>query len=282
MMTPRSWLFVPGSSARMMEKALTSGADALILDLEDAVAPDAKAAARDTVSAFLDGARSVPCYVRVNALSTGLTKQDIAAVRGRVAGYVLPKCEGPRDLDALAGLTYAAPVLAIATETARAVRALMAEDWSHPTLCGLAWGAEDLAADLGATTNRGADGAYLSPCILARDAMLIAAKAAAVPAIDAVHTAIRDTEGLAAEAKAAELIGFTGKLAIHPGQVAPIHVAFTPSAERIDWARRVIAALANAKGGVATLNGAMLDRPHLRQAEAILARAHLRLPTPSA
>lgn len=272
-MAPRSWLFVPGSSARMMQKALASGADALILDLEDAVAPEAKSSARETVATFLETAPTLPCYVRVNALSTGMTAADVAIALGRVAGFVLPKCEGPRDLDALADLTGGAPVLAIATETVRAVRALMTEDWRHPTLTGLAWGAEDLAADLGATANRAGDGSYLSPFVMARDAMLFAAKAASVSAVDTVFTDIRDADGLLAEARAAETVGFTAKMAIHPAQIAPIHAAFTPSPERIVWARRVVAALDAAEGGVATLDGAMLDRPHLRQAEAILARS---------
>lgn len=271
-MTPRSWLFVPGNSARMMEKADTAGADALILDLEDAVAPADKPAARETVAAFLGAGPATPCFVRVNALSTGLTGADVAAVDGRAAGFVLPKCEGPHDLDRLSKLTGQAPVLAIATETVRAIRALMREDWNHPTLCGLAWGAEDLAADLGASANRGADGGYLSPFILARDAMLYAAKAAGVPAVDAVYTAIRDSEGLLAEAQAAEAIGFAAKMAIHPAQIDAIHTAFTPSPTRVDWARRVIAALDAAGSGVATLDGAMLDLPHRRQAEAILTR----------
>lgn len=271
-MIPRSWLFVPGSSARMMQKALGSGADALILDLEDAVAPVDKAAARETVAAFLDTAPAIPCYIRVNALSTGMTETDVAAVRGKVTGFVLPKCEGARDLDALAALTGGAPVLAIATETVRAVRALQSEDWSHPTLLGLAWGAEDLAADLGATANRGADGTYLSPFLFARDAMLYAAKAAGVTAIDAVRTDIHDAEGLLAEARAAEQVGFEGKMAIHPTQIAPIHSAFTPTPDRIDWARRVLAALQTAGGGAAQLDGQMLDNPHRIQAEKILSR----------
>lgn len=270
--TPRSWLFVPGNSERMMQKAAAAGADALILDLEDAVGPSEKLEARATVSAFVDSNPETPCFVRVNALSTGLTEADVAAVGDRAAGFVLPKCEGPRDLEALAELTGGAQALAIATETARAVRSLMSEDWSHPTLCGLAWGAEDLAADMGASANRGPDGAYRSPFILARDTMLFAAKAAGVPAVDAVHTAIRDTDALLAEARAAEAIGFSAKMAIHPGQIEAIHAAFTPSPERVDWARRVCAALDAAGGGVATLDGAMLDLPHRRQAEAILAR----------
>lgn len=276
-MTPRSWLFVPGSSAKMMRKALASGADALILDLEDAVAPGDKEAARVTVAEFLGaGEGRMPCFVRVNALDTRLTGDDVAAVRDRADGFVLPKCEGPADLARLASLTHEAPILAIATETARAVRSLMAEDWRHPALCGMAWGGEDLAADFGATANRDAAGRYLSPFRLARDAMLIAAKAAGVPAVDAVWTDFRDTDGLLAEALEAETVGFTSKLAIHPAQIAPIHAAFTPTPDRIEWARQVVAAFRNAGGGVASLDGKMIDRPHLTQAEAILARSNLR------
>ena len=166
-----------------------------------------------------------------------------------------------------------APVLAIATETVRGVRALFAEDWSHPCLLGLAWGAEDLAADLGAMANRGADGAYLPPFQMARDAMLFAARAAGVAAVDAVYTDIRDTDGLRAETRAAETLGFTAKMAIHPGQIPVIHAALAPSADRVTWARRVIEALEAAEGGVALLDGAMLDQPHLRLARSILARS---------
>ncbi len=270
-MTPRSWLFVPGHSARMMEKARGSGADALILDLEDAVAADAKPEARATVAAFLRDKPALPCFVRVNALDTGMTEADVAAVRERADGFVLPKCEGRADIAALAAMTGDAPILAIATETARGVRALMAEDWSHPALLGLAWGAEDLAADLGASANRDASGRYLSPFRLARDAMLFAARAARVAAVDAVHTDFRDAAGLAAEARAAETLGFAAKLAIHPAQIGPIHKAFTPAPERVAWARRVVSAMTGGQG-VAALDGRMLDRPHLRQAEAILER----------
>ncbi|MEY8842567.1 CoA ester lyase [Cribrihabitans sp. XS_ASV171] len=271
-MTPRSWLFVPGHSARMMEKARDAGADALILDLEDAVAPDEKRAARATVAGFLADKPALPCFVRVNALETGMTAEDVTAVRDGADGFVLPKCEGRSDIAALAGMTGEAPILAIATETARGVRALMAEDWSHPALMGLAWGAEDLAADLGASANRDGSGRYLSPFRLARDAMLFAARAARVAAIDAVHTDFRDAAGLAAEAREAEVLGFSAKLAIHPAQIGPIHEAFTPSPERVAWARRVVEAMSGGRG-VASLDGQMLDRPHLRQAEAILERA---------
>lgn len=271
-MAPRSWLFVPGSSRRMMDKALTSGADALILDLEDAVAPDGKEGARETVAAFLETGPAIPCYVRVNGLTTGLTRSDLDAIGGLGAGLVLPKCEGVRDLDALADLSGGRPVLAIATETVRAVRALLSEDWSHETLTGLAWGGEDLAADLGAMTNRGPGGSYLGPFALARDAMLFAAKDAGVDAVDAVFTDFRDREGLLAEAQAAQTLGFTGKMAIHPDQIAPIHTAFTPGKDRVEWAGRVIAAFEATTSGVAVLDGAMLDEPHRKLALSILAR----------
>ncbi|OWU84715.1 hypothetical protein ATO6_10260 [Oceanicola sp. 22II-s10i] len=272
--TPRSWLFVPGHSRRMMDKALGSGADVLILDLEDAVAPEAKADARATVAEFLQEVPTVPCYVRVNALTSGMTGADLKAIGSHAAGFVVPKCESTGDLDRFADHTGGAPVLAIAPETVRAVRALLTQDWSHPTLTGLAWGAEDLAADLGAVTKRGPDGRYLSPFAMARDAMLFAAKAAGVAAVDTVYVDTADTDGLLAEATASESIGFTAKMAIHPRQVPPIHAAFTPSPARVDWALKVVAALRDAGGGVAVVEGQMVDRPHLRQAEAILARGH--------
>ncbi|MEC9267848.1 MAG: CoA ester lyase [Pseudomonadota bacterium] len=275
-----SYLFVPGDSARKMEKALESGAGALILDLEDAVGPDAKGAARDLVAAFLGKPAPMPRLVRVNALDTGLTEADIAATAGAgPAGYVLPKTEGRDDIEALSrlmdrhGAAAECGVLVIATETVRAVRALLSQDWSHPRLTGMAWGGEDLAADLGATANRGPDGHYHSPFRFARDAMLFAAKSAGVAAIDSVFTDFRDDAGLAAEAQTAAGCGFDGKLAIHPAQIAPIHQAFTPTDTQIDWARRVVSAMAQAGAGVARLDGKMLDRPHLKQAQAILKRA---------
>ncbi len=256
---------------------MRSRADALILDLEDSVAEDAKAGARAEIAAHLEqaGGDGPALWVRVNALSTGETEADVAAtLPGRPKGYVLPKCEGRDDLDALSEMIgeTEAGIVAIATETARAVRALMAADWAHPRLAGLAWGAEDLSADLGALAPRNAEGGYLSPFRLARDAMLFAAKAARVAAIDGIFTDFRDPAGLEAEARAAAAMGFDGKLAIHPAQVDPIHAGLAPSGTQIDWARRVISALEAAGGGVAQLDGRMLDRPHQRAAEAILAR----------
>lgn len=274
---PRSWLFVPGDSPRKMRRAAASGADALILDLEDSVAPEARPAARAAVAAFLsEGAPRGPAvWVRVNALDTGITAQDVAALAGRdVAGFVLPKCAGPDHVEALARMIPpGAGILAIATETVRALRRLMREDWSHPRLTALTWGGEDLAADLGATANRGDGGRYLGPFLLARDVTLLAAAEAGVAAIDAVHPDFRDLAGLAAETREAASLGFAGKMAIHPAQIPVIHDALRPDAAEIAWAERVIAALEAAGGGVAQLDGHMLDRPHLRKARRILDRA---------
>lgn len=277
-MNPRCYLFVPGDSARKQEKSLESGADALILDLEDSVAPEGKQAARETVAAFL--ARPVPMarYVRVNALDTGLTEADIAATAsGGPDCYVLPKCEGRADIDALAGLIDkhgggATPIFAVVTETVRAVRSLLSEDWAHPRLTEMTWGAEDLAADMGAIRNRGDDGAYHSPFRFARDAMLFAAKDAGAAAIDSVFTDFRDEAGLIREAEEALDCGFTGKMAIHPAQVAPIQKVFTPSEAQVDWARRIVAAMDGAGKGVVQLDGKMIDRPHVKTARNILAR----------
>lgn len=277
-----SYLFVPGDSERKMEKALESGAGALILDLEDAVGPEMKDAARILVAEFLKRPAPMPRFVRVNALETGMVEADVAATAAAgPAGYVLPKCEGRDDIDALSdvmtrhALEAECGILAIATETVRAVRALMRDDWSHPRLMGMAWGGEDLAADLGAAANRATDGAYHSPFRFARDTMLFAAKAAGVAAIDAVFTDFRDEPGLKAEALAASVCGFDGKLAIHPAQIDPIHRALAPTEDQITWARQVVDAMAAAGDGVARLDGKMLDRPHLRQAEKLLGRAGL-------
>ncbi|MCC5970717.1 MAG: CoA ester lyase [Pararhodobacter sp.] len=275
-MSAVSWLFVPGNDARKMDRAAQSGADALILDLEDAVAPEDKAQARALVTEALRNPAPVPRWVRINALGTGLAEADLAAVLpAGPAGIMLPKCEGPEDLDRLAelmgGQGRALPVVAIATETVRALRQLMRRDWSHPLLHALAWGGEDLAADLGAIRNRGSDGRYLGPFSLARDTALLAAHEAGVEVLDAVFTDFRDAEGLRAEAEDAAALGFTGKMAIHPAQIPVIQKAFTPDPARVDWAYRVISAMEG--GGVAQLDGIMLDRPHLRQARRILARA---------
>ena len=270
----RSYLFVPGDSARKQAKARDTGADALILDLEDSVAPEAKDAAREQTAAFLAEDAPMARLVRINALSTGRTAEDIAATAsGRPDGYVLPKCEGLEDIRATADLIRAAgssaPILVIATETARAVRALMQQSWAHPALGAIAWGAEDLAADLGALSNRDAEGRFRPPFALARTLALLAAKDAGVAAVDGPFTAIADVAGLAGESAAAFAMGYDGKLAIHPAQVPVIHAAFTPTAAQVDHARKVVQAMDGT--GVASLDGQMLDQPHLTQARKILA-----------
>jgi len=159
----------------------------------------------------------------------------------------------------------------IATETVRVLRRLQRMDWSHPALKAITWGGEDLSADLGASRNRDEAGRYLPLFQMARDTALLAAREAGVAAIDAVFTALANPEALAAEAAEAAALGFDGKLAIHPAQIGPIHAAFAPTAAQITWARQVIALLE--RGGTARFDGQMLDRPHFRQAQRILARA---------
>ncbi|MEA1833195.1 CoA ester lyase [Methylobacterium durans] len=285
----RSLLFVPADAPRKVEKALESGADALILDLEDSVAAGGKAAARDQAAASiarLRGRGEGPrLFVRVNGLDTGLTDDDLASVMpARPDGIVLPKAVCGPDIDALGarlavheaviGLPAGATrILPIATETARAVLALLKPPAGNPRLCGLTWGAEDLSADLGAEANRDAAGAWTGPYLLARDLTLLAAAAAEVDAIDTVHLGYRDPAALERECRDARRDGFCGKLAIHPAQVPVINAAFSPSDEDLAEARAVVAAFAAAPGtGVIGRDGRMLDAPHLRRARRLLAR----------
>ena len=279
----RSYLFVPADSPRKLERASASGADALILDLEDSVAGERKADARAIAArhlAEISGTSGPACFVRVNALATGLMEDDVAAtIPGRPVGYMLPKCEGAGDIEALSrmishhGGGSEIGIIAIATETVRAVRSLMRSDWRHPRLRALTWGGEDLASDMGALRNRAADGDYLSPFLMARDLTLLAALEAGVEAVDAVYTDFRDIEGLSTESRLASELGFSGKMAIHPLQIEPIHAAFVPDASQIFWAQDVLKSLAEAESGVASVNGQMLDAPHALRARRILARA---------
>jgi citrate lyase subunit beta / citryl-CoA lyase len=286
----RSLLFVPGDSPRKLSKALVAGADVLILDLEDSVAQAAKVAARRSVRSFLGEAKIETVrpllYVRINALTSGLSEADLDEVMvAGPDGIMLPKCEGRDDValldsrlavrEALHGLPDGATrILPIATETPAALFGMAGYRGSSPRLIGLAWGAEDLAAAIGAGANMDADGSWLPPFSLARNLCLFAAAAAQVAAIDTVFTDFRDLAGLTREADAAALDGFTGKLAIHPAQVPVINAAFTPSDEAVAHARRVLAAFAQADdAGVVGLDGAMLDRPHLEAARRLLARA---------
>ncbi|SIQ77699.1 MULTISPECIES: CoA ester lyase [unclassified Bosea (in: a-proteobacteria)] len=286
----RSLLFVPGDSPRKQQKGLESGADALIIDLEDSVALDAKPQARKITHDFLRAARELPTrpllIVRINALTTGLSDADLDAVMpGAPDAIMLPKSEGGIDIGHLAAKIAvreaeadlpdgATRILPIATETGKGVFGLGTYGRSSHRLMALTWGAEDLSADLGAETNRLEDGAYTDPYRLARSLTLFGASAAQVDAIDTVFTNFRDDAAFRAECRAARRDGFTGKMAIHPAQVGPINEIFAPSAEALAKAQRVIALFAaNPGAGVIGCDGEMLDRPHLRQAERLVARA---------
>lgn len=285
----RSWLFVPGDSARKQEKAATSGADALVLDLEDSVTPALLPQARERVRDFLTS-RPQRCaqqiWVRVNALSSGRLPEDLAAVMaGAPEGIVLPKVSFAREAlevgrqlsrlerehDCPPGATK---LLVIATETAQSLFAL--GDYAstaNARLAGLTWGAEDLSAATGAAAYE-ADGSLTFTFELARSMCLLAASAAGVPAFDGVCVDFRNNDALIREAARACRDGFMGKLAIHPAQVGPINAAFSPQPHEVARARAIIAAFAAAPdAGVLSLDGQMLDRPHLIRAQRILERA---------
>jgi citrate lyase subunit beta/citryl-CoA lyase len=278
----RSLLFVPGNSAKMMAKATSSGADVLIFDLEDAVHPDAKPAARQLVAEALansaDGRLSR--YVRVNALDSAWCPGDLEAVLpAGPDGIMLPKLTGPEDLHVLSGLIerWELParrdltrIIPVCTETPAATLSLAARSWAHLRLAGLLWGAEDLSAAVGATTNRDEHGRYTAPFALARSLCLLAARAAGVVPIDAVFTDFSDSEGLACETDAARRDGFSAKAAIHPSQVDIINQRFTPTDAERRWAERVLAAFDASATGVVQIDGVMLDAPHLAQARRIM------------
>jgi citrate lyase subunit beta/citryl-CoA lyase len=289
----RSLLFVPGDSQRKLEKALTSGADALLIDLEDSVALDAKANARRVTAAFLAHAQNQSdrprLYVRVNGLTSGLIEDDLDGVMpAGPEGVVLPKTVGGMDVSHLGAklavreAEFGLPdggtrILAIATENAAGVFALGTFAGASHRLMGMAWGGEDLSADLGAETNRREDGAYAEPYRLARALTLMGAAAASVDAIDSVYTNFRDHAGLRTECQEARRDGFVAKMAIHPAQVPIINEAFTPSPEALARAQAVVDAFnANPGAGVVGVEGEMLDRPHLLRAQRLLGRVRSR------
>lgn len=271
----RSYLFVPADSERKMKKAAQSGADALILDLEDSVAPAARPDARERCREFLDHAEN--CWVRINPIDSDDAAADLEAVMsGAPAGIVLPKACGGDDVAKLATLldNFDAPatgILPIGTETPAALFALPGIAGSSVRLAALTWGAEDLSAAVGASAVRDEHGAWLPPYELARSLCLFAAHAAEIPAIDTVYTDFRDAEGLAAYAACARRDGFAGMLAIHPAQVDVINRAFVPTAAEVERAERIVALFADNPGaGALGMDGEMIDRPHLVQAERIL------------
>lgn len=280
----RTFLFVPGDSTRKFESARKTAADALILDLEDSVAPDQKAGARGIVlemlKAGIGGKQKL--YVRINALDTDLTLDDLAAiVPGKPDGIVLPKCEGGADIDKLSLYLDAFEaandipnghirIVPVASETAMAVLKLDTFTGCSKRLWGMMWGGEDLAASLGATRNR-TNGKFHSPYLLARDLCLIGAAAAGVVPIDTIYADIEDLDGLKEEAIAARRDGFLSKAVIHPKHVDVVNAAFTPSEEEVAHAKKIIEAFAqNPTAGVVRIDGKMIDKPHLRAAQKIL------------
>ncbi|RMF99123.1 MAG: CoA ester lyase [Gammaproteobacteria bacterium] len=289
MAIPRSWLFVPGDRPARLQKALRSGAEAVICDLEDAVLPTAKADARREVAAFLASERpagSPPLWVRINGLASNLAGDDLdAIVPAAPAGVVLPKPDSVADVarldEMLAGREVqqglpvgSIQVLAVVTETAHGVTALPGYVEHPARLVALSWGAEDLSAELGAVKNRDAHGDWLFTYRLVRSLCQLAAAAAGLPAIETVFPDFRDLAGLQKTAAQAFAEGFSGMLAIHPDQVPVINAAFSPSTEQLAEARRVVAAFAASSGaGAVQLDGRMLDRPHLQAARRLLEMA---------
>ncbi len=276
----RSLLFVPGDRPERMEKALATGADALILDLEDSVAADRRPQARGDIAGFLAGKdRRVRLLVRVNPLDSSDIEDDLDMVaRGRPDAIVVPKAEGAATIDALArkladrGLDL--PMLPIATETPAAIFELGSYAKVASRLIGLTWGAEDLPSAVGATSAREEDGRYTPPYEMVRALTLFGAHAASIAPIETVFPAFRDLDGLKAYLARAVRDGFTGMMAIHPSQVAIINDAFTPTQEAIAHARAVVEAFAANPGvGALQLDGKMIDAPHLKQAQRLLLRA---------
>jgi citrate lyase subunit beta / citryl-CoA lyase len=286
----RSLLFVPADSAKKLDKGMTSGADALIIDLEDSIALDGKARARQSAAAFLKetvSAASRPyLVVRVNSLETGLTDADLdAIIPQKPDAIMLPKAQGGAAVvhadaklavrEALANLPDShVKIIALATETAAALFLAGTYRGASTRLSGLTWGAEDLSADLGAETNRDAQGRFLDPYRLARVLCLAGGAAAEVPALDTVYVDFRDNDGLRRECDEARRDGFVGKMAIHPAQVPIINEVFTPTLEALAQAQAIVDAFAaNPDAGVVGIGGVMFDRPHLARAKRLLTRA---------
>ena len=276
-MARRSLLFSPGDRPEMMRKGPGTDADAVILDLEDAVAPDRKAEAREAVADVLSDPEFDPdceVCVRVNADPTVADEDARVALSGnRVDSVMLPKAESAEDADRLAGILEErgidAPLIAIC-ESAAGLLGAEAVAAADP-VDALAFGAEDFAADVGATrTDEGTEVLY------AREHVVVAAAAAGVDAIDTLHTDIEDADGLAGETAFALELGFDGKICIHPSQVPVVNDAFTPATERVEWARRVLEAAERAERdgrGVFRVDGQMVDAPLIGQAERVRERA---------
>jgi citrate lyase subunit beta / citryl-CoA lyase len=284
----RSMLYIPGDDDRKLSKADGSGADAIVLDLEDSVAPNNRPLARKKVRAFLDARstkdRSYQIWVRINAYDDSALVDLAAVVGGTPDGIVLPKIDSPADverlghhLDALEvreGVTSGhIKVCAVATETPAAVLRLSEFANARPArLVALNWGAEDLSAAIGASTNIDSTGSWTLTYRWARSAVLLAAKAAGVQALETVYVDYRDADGLRAACRAAAQEGFTGRAAIHPAQVRSINEAFAPSKDDVALAQKIVAAFDSVRGvGTVGIDGKMFDIPHLKRARHILA-----------
>jgi len=275
MSEPRSWLFVPADSERKIAKALDSEADAIIFDLEDSVTPAMKPVARDLLRNLMKRLGGPQWWVRVNPLGSEFIKDDLELIAiADIHGIVLPKAESGDDVRQLAHRTGNIPVHAIVTETAASLFGLLSYRDPASSLAAMSWGAEDLSAALGASSKHDADGSLSFTYQLARSLCLAGAVAAGVQPVDGVFADFKDDKGLKAESEAARREGFTGKLAIHPGQVPVINAAFTPSKNDIAHAEEVVAAFeAQPNAGVLSVGGKMVDRPHLVQARRVLERA---------
>ncbi len=287
-MALRSWLFVPGDSEKKQSKAADTGADAIILDLEDSVTAANKARARELTLGWLQASRNAPGaqgrWVRINALDSGMWRDDLSAVMpGAPDGIMLPKSAGPESVEQLSaelaelerrhGLAEESTrILPLVSETAAAAITIPAYARAAlPRLAGLTWGAEDLSAAIGATRKRGADGQWTDAFRFARTQTLLTAHACEVMAIDTLHADFADEAGLRLAAEAARADGFAGMLAIHPAQVAVINAAFTPSEAELAEAQAIVAAFtANPDAGALQIEGRMIDRPHLKLAQRLL------------
>lgn len=286
----RSMLFVPADSEKKLVKGLESGADVLILDLEDSVASANKATARMMAAEFIASRRGAAwpsLYVRVNDLSTGLTGDDLKTVTAaRPDGIMLPKAQSADDVGAVSAMLRvheaeaditdgAVRIIPIITETAQSLYATQGyATASDPRVAALTWGSEDLSASIGARASRDSSGRLTGVFHLARTLTLIAASSAGTLAVDTVYTDFRNDSGLRQESEEAERDGFSAKMAIHPAQVPIINEVFTPAPEAVARSRALIAAFeAAGNPGVVGIDGKMYDRPHLRLAERLIARA---------
>jgi citrate lyase subunit beta / citryl-CoA lyase len=284
----RSLLFVPADGGAKLDKAFGCGADAIIIDLEDSIAPDRKVAARSSAAAFLDNALTAEgrprLFVRVNGIATGLTDADLdAIVPARPDAILLPKAEGGASVihadakltarEAIAGIDDGhIKILAQAIETAAGIFLIGTFKASSARLIGMTWGPEDLSAEVGAEANRDREGLLTEPYQLARSLCLFGAAAAETSAIETVYVDFRNLDGLRRETEEARRDGFSGRLAIHPAQVPVINEVFTPTPQALAKARAIVAAFEAAPGaGVVAIEGVMYDRPHLVRAQRLLA-----------